>query len=341
MCRICDNALVVRNYIKKDIVIAHRGTTFWAPEETEPAFIWARNIGADYLELDLQITSDGFLIAFHDDNLKRTTNISEVYPKKANLPIIEFSLRELRSLDVGSWFNTKYPDRAKEIFKGLKILTLRDIVMIAEGYRIKKKNGISVQEVFNNEWTGNYLYEKDPTDNGNRTGVYIETKAANLEKELAEELKKNGWLINNDAKTIATYPQKVDVANTNARVIIQSFSRKSIIKLDKYLPDTPKCLLLWHPDMQGDTREMLKEVIDFAIDNNVQIIGTSIAGKPNNYFDLTLPWITKLIHRSGIIIHPYSFDTNKQLREYCKRIDGVFTNRADLALSYYGRLDEE
>ena len=40
-------------------VMAHRGSTFWAPEETESAWRWAREMGADYLESDLQCTKDG------------------------------------------------------------------------------------------------------------------------------------------------------------------------------------------------------------------------------------------------------------------------------------------
>ena len=43
----------VLSYLPRNIVIAHRGTTYWAPEETEAAMRWARNSGADYLELDL------------------------------------------------------------------------------------------------------------------------------------------------------------------------------------------------------------------------------------------------------------------------------------------------
>ena len=68
----------VLDYLPRNIVIAHRGTTYWAPEETEAAMRWARNIGADYLELDLQRTKDGVLIALHDVNLRRTTNVETV-----------------------------------------------------------------------------------------------------------------------------------------------------------------------------------------------------------------------------------------------------------------------
>lgn len=64
-------------------VIAHRGASFDAPEETIPAYTLARDLGADYLEMDIQRTKDGVLIALHDDVLERTTNIAEVLDRKS------------------------------------------------------------------------------------------------------------------------------------------------------------------------------------------------------------------------------------------------------------------
>ena len=336
---ISESSKKVRDYIKNDIVIAHRGSTYWAPEETEPAFLWARNIGADYLELDVQLTKDSILIAFHDNDLSRTTNVSEVFPERIKSEINQFTLKELRSLDVGTWFNIINPDRAKESFIDLKIMTLKDVVMIAEGFRIKKENGKPVKELIDGTWKGTYVYETDPNDNGNRTGIYIETKhpKLNSEKALAKELTEYGWNINSNPKKIKTIDGKVVIANTNARIILQSFSLEGIQQLEKYLPNIPKCLLLWQPDMKGKLKEAYKSAINFAINNHVQIIGTSISGEPNNYKELTAPWMAELIHNAGLLIHPYTFDTNKQLNEYKNRVEGVFTNRANLALEFYNR----
>ena len=58
----------VRDYVPDYAVMAHRGSTFWAPEETESAWRWAREMGADYLESDLQCTKDGVILAIHDVN---------------------------------------------------------------------------------------------------------------------------------------------------------------------------------------------------------------------------------------------------------------------------------
>lgn len=339
---ISESAKKVRDYIKKDIVIAHRGSTYWTPEETEPAFLWARNIGADYLEFDVQLTKDSVLIAFHDNDLSRTTNVSEVFPERVKSEINEFTLKELRRLDAGSWFNKAFPKRAKESYKDLKIMTLKDIMMIAEGNRILKKEGKPVKELIDGNWNGKYLYEIDPADNDNRPGIYIETKnpKPNTEKILAKEITAFGWNINSNPKQIKTNNGKVVIANTNARLILQSFSPESIIKLEHYLPNVPKCFLLWKPDMKGKIKEVYKSAIDFAIKNNVQIIGTSITGKPNYYKELTAPWMEELIHNAGMVIHPYTFDTNKQLKAYKDRVEGVFTNRADLALAFYNRKSE-
>ena len=333
------NAKKVQDYLQKDIVIAHRGTTYWAPEETEPAFLWARNIGADYLELDIQMTKDSILVALHDDTLERTTNVSEVFPEIEKPSASNFTLKELRSLDAGSWFNKTNPERARSSYIELKITTLQDVIMFAEGCRIKKIDGKPVKEIVNNNWTGKYEYEKDPNDNGNRPGVYVETKhpKLNIEKHLKEELTQLGWNINTSPKEIKTIENRVGIGNTKARVILQSFSPESIMNLETELPNIPKCFLLWKPDMKGDLKEVYKKAIDFALKYNVQIIGSSVSGEPNNYEELTAPWMAEMIHKEGLLIHPYTFDTLGQLKKYKNRVEGVFTNRADLALEFYNR----
>jgi len=331
---ISKQAIEVRNTIKKDIVIAHRGSTYWTPEETEPAFRWARNIGADYLELDVQLTKDGYLVAFHDNDLLRTTNVMELFPDNKKPIIDDFTLAQLRTLDVGTWFNIKNPSRAKKDYRGLTILTLEDVAKIAEGFSIKRDNGIPVK-VANSAL---YEYEIDPNDNGNRPGIYVETKhpKINIEEVLANTLTELGWNINHNPKEIKIVQGKIGTANTKSRIILQSFSPESIVQLDKKLPNIPKCFLLWRPDFKGDVKENYQKAIAHGIKYNVQIIGSSIAGAPNNYEELTDKWMVDLVHNAKMIMHPYTFDTNKQLINYAKLVDGVFTNRADLALDYYG-----
>jgi len=336
------DAAEVRDYVRKDIVISHRGSEFWAPEETEAAFRFARNLGADYLEFDVQLTKDSFLVAFHDSQLDRTTNVASIFPDRADAGVNAFTLAELRMLDAGSWFNEVHPEEARKDFAGLEILTLEDVVRLAEGMRICRLDGKPVCETVG-EHAGLFTYEADPQDNGNRPGVYIETKSPKegVERVLARELTRLGWNINETTVDPVLTTGKVDVGATRARVILQSFSRKSIVKLEKELPGIPKTLLLWKPNMEGPIDSALNDAVAFALANNVHIMGPSIAGEPNNYGELCEDWMLDLYHAAGLLVHPYTFDTEEQFESYKDKVDGVYTNRPDLALDAYERSSQQ
>lgn len=111
-------------------MIAHRGSSYLAPESTRPAVEMAVETNIDYIELDVQRTKDGKLVIFHDEDLLRLSNVEEVFPDRKNYYIRNFSLAELRELDFGSWFNKAHPYRANEDYDGLSILTLEEVIDI-------------------------------------------------------------------------------------------------------------------------------------------------------------------------------------------------------------------
>src|SRR6476661_5933958 len=98
-------------------IIAHRGASGHAPEHTFAAYDRAVDMGADYLEQDLQMTADGELVVLHDETLDRTTDASG--------PVAERTLDQLRGLDAGSWFDPR--------FAGERIPTL-DAVLTRYGH---------------------------------------------------------------------------------------------------------------------------------------------------------------------------------------------------------------
>lgn len=162
----------VRDYVPKYAVMSHRGSTFWAPEETEAAWRWAREMGGDYLESDLQCTKDGVILANHDENLKRTTNIENVYGEYVPASRIDFYMRhgktaaeakalydkdvanfrpfyamsymyeELLKLDAGSWFNQTSLEQARPSYSAQHqyVSSLEDQIRYAEGKRLKRNS---------------------------------------------------------------------------------------------------------------------------------------------------------------------------------------------------------
>ncbi|MCB9022984.1 MAG: glycerophosphodiester phosphodiesterase [Lentimicrobiaceae bacterium] len=363
----------VRDYVPVNSVIAHRGSTFWVPEETEAAFRWARNIGADYMEADLQITKDGVILALHDYELKRTTDIENIFPDREYLPASSFTYEELMQLDAGSWFNDAKPEQARESFSSQKqyISTLEDMIMIAQGMRIKR-DPVTQERIYtkveNADGTVKYTfeYEPDPMDNGNRPGIYIETKEPwvnpGIEQALYTELDRLGWNIMTQPETSAEQfytdgagKKKVNVGNTNGKVIIQTFSLESLRILNSiFAGKIPTCFLLWlgngPTDMPTDDPRTYAEFINFGLENNAVFMGPSIAGAPNKYPELLKPWQSELIHKSGAAIHAYSFDTREQMGQYYGEyfynntgssipnrplVDGMFTNRSEMTLNFY------
>lgn len=100
--------------------IAHRGASGHAPENTMAAFRRAVELGAHFIETDLQITRDAQVVAIHDSTLDRTTNAKgQVHLR---------TLEEIRALDAGSWFD----GRGARSFSGEHVPTLAEILAFAK-----------------------------------------------------------------------------------------------------------------------------------------------------------------------------------------------------------------
>jgi glycerophosphoryl diester phosphodiesterase len=102
------------------LLIAHRGASGHAPENSLAAFKKAVTLGASFIETDLQLTRDARLVAIHDDTVNRTTN--------GKGAVHDFTLAELRRLDAGSWFGSE--------FAGERVPTIEEILDFAKKYDV-------------------------------------------------------------------------------------------------------------------------------------------------------------------------------------------------------------
>jgi glycerophosphoryl diester phosphodiesterase len=100
--------------------VAHRGASGHAPEHTIPSYELGEEMKGDYIEVDLQMTKDGTLIAMHDESVDRTTNGTGL--------VKDYTLEQIKELDAGSWFNEKYPEKANPAYEGIQVPTLEEVI---------------------------------------------------------------------------------------------------------------------------------------------------------------------------------------------------------------------
>jgi glycerophosphoryl diester phosphodiesterase len=111
------------------VVMAHRGASAAAPENTLVAYEKAIEMGADWAELDVRQTRDGAIVLMHDKTVHRTTGVKGF--------VWDLTLEELRTLEAGSWFG--------EEFRGEPIPTLEEVIRLVKG-RMKLNIEVKISE---------------------------------------------------------------------------------------------------------------------------------------------------------------------------------------------------
>lgn len=106
------------------LIVAHRGFSSSAPENTLAAFRRAIGAGADGVEFDVQLAKDGVPVVIHDIDLKRLARRKE--------GIADLTSKQLAKIDVGSWFNAKFPKTARPEFAKATIPTLVQVLKLYE-----------------------------------------------------------------------------------------------------------------------------------------------------------------------------------------------------------------
>lgn len=109
--------LILNNVSSQTMVMAHRGDSTEAPENTLPAFQSAIDHGADAAEMDVQMTKDGTIVVLHDSSIDRTST--------GHGNIWEVTYDEIKDLDNGSFFNAGFADT--------RIPTLEQVIDLCKG----------------------------------------------------------------------------------------------------------------------------------------------------------------------------------------------------------------
>lgn len=129
-------------------LIAHRGASMLAPENTLAAAELAASHQALGFETDLRVSLDGVAFLMHDETLARTTNIAEVFPDRANDWASSFTLEELKTLNAGLWFIQQDPFGTIEAGKvsqtQLSIDQGQGIPTLAEALDVVREQGMVI-----------------------------------------------------------------------------------------------------------------------------------------------------------------------------------------------------
>lgn len=212
------------------LILAHRGASGYAPENTMAAFELAEKLGADFIELDVRMSRDGELVVIHDSTVDRTTDFTG--------NVDQYTLRELQGMDAGSYFSVKYSDQG--------IVSLQQVMD-----RFAGTIGILIEI-------------KDPT-----TYPGIEEKLAEIIRryEPSEVIGDNrgsdgdiGGDADGDADGVAGGRQSVAGKQSVEGIIVQSFDFISLRHFHTLLPSIPIAVLI-----KAEQHPLTQSTMDFLV----------------------------------------------------------------------------
>ena len=242
-------------YIRKMEITAHRGASVKYPENTMSAFVGAKELGADWIELDVQQTKDKQIVVSHDTNLKRVTGVDR--------NIIDMDYSEIEKLDAGSFFNKK--------FKGEKMPLLRDVLKYA------KENNIRLNIEL--KPTGEEVdFEKQVVDLIKEYNFENRCVITSQVYSVLENVKK----VDKDVKTV--YVMSIAIGNITDAKYADAFSvEASNVNegLVNRVHNEGKELYAWTVNTEESINNMIDMDVDIIITDNIEL-GKQLVEKSKN-----------------------------------------------------------
>ena len=122
------------------LVIAHRGASAHAPENTLASFVLAADQHADGIELDAKLTRDRAIVVMHDPTVDRTAD--------GHGRVSELTLKEIRQLDAGSKFNPKYAgERVPLLAEVFEVVGQRVVINVELANYTSRNDGLEIKVV--------------------------------------------------------------------------------------------------------------------------------------------------------------------------------------------------
>ena len=214
-----------------------------APENTIPAFEAAIESGADYIELDVQLTKDGELVVVHDDDIKRTTD--------GEGPLSLMTYEETQKYSAGSWFSDDGTFNDVKIPKLSEVLELvgHDILLNIE---IKSHGNVAATA----EKVAELVEEYDIADSCYVTSFSYQ--ALKKIKEVNPDIK-TALIANIAPSTVYSQMKYIDAISMNYLFVNQS--------VVNYAHHSGKKVFVWTVDRSGEMKKMMALGVDNIITN--------------------------------------------------------------------------
>jgi glycerophosphoryl diester phosphodiesterase len=295
------------------LVIAHRGASGYLPEHTVAAYTLAHAQGADYLEPDITVTSDGHPVALHDLTLDAVSDVRAVFPRRARDDglnyVVDFTLAELRRLNLHERIDPatgemRYPGRFPAGRGRFQVMTLEELIELVQGL---------------NRTTGR------------RVGIYPELKAAAFHAAEGHDI----------AAIVLTTLARYGYHGPDDGCIVQSFEPEPLMRLREEFGSRLPLVQLLGDDARMYTTEGLAAIAAYA-----DGIGPPVGRIVTGFGADDAPIVTSLVRRAqalGLKVHPYTFRADAVPPELTFEawlalfldeigVDGVFTDHPDRAV---------
>jgi glycerophosphoryl diester phosphodiesterase len=215
--------------MNRPLIIAHRGASAYAPENTLSVIKKAIEMNSDGIELDVQLSKDGHVVIIHDSTVNRTSN--------GNGKVKNLTLKQLKDLDYGSWFSKE--------FKNESICTLEEVFCYLKDY----KGLINVE--IKKEWLQFNSIEKKVADLiakydlRDRTIVSSFSTLSLLKIKRIDKNIQTGILYSSSTKRLILFAEffKMDAIHPwyqNVTKDVKKIAVKDNLKINTYTVDEPK-----------------------------------------------------------------------------------------------------
>ncbi|MEU0006185.1 glycerophosphodiester phosphodiesterase family protein [Streptomyces sp. NPDC006314] len=251
-------------------VIAHRGASAYAPENTLASIDKAAKLGFSWVENDVQRTKDGELVVVHDDSLRRTTNVEDLFPGRAPWKVKDFTAAEIARLDAGSWFSPAYA--------GARVPTLKQYMRRVEHNREKLLLEIKNPELYPGieQQTLTLLGDEGWLDHGHLRRLIVQSFSADSVRTV-HELKPavtTGYLGMPTVAELHQYTRFADLINPSYGTLSPGYV--SAVHAFDGPHGRPLGVFVWTVDDAATARKVAGYGVDGIITNKPDVVGSAV-----------------------------------------------------------------